>query len=103
MPLHVGLRDGCAHVLRLSNPCFSPSPHRIVLRRLCLHRVTRGRGVPLASEALGLRNLSGVHLAGSSVATVDDGLPMQTDAQAVATTNQSTLARIVRVADSQTW
>ena len=107
MPLHVGLRDGCAHdpeiVLRLSSPCFSRPPHRIVLRRLCLHRVTRERGFPLASEALGLRNMGGVHLAGSSVGTVDDGLPIQTYAQAVATTDQSTGARIVPVADSQSW
>jgi hypothetical protein len=40
--------------------------------------VTRVRGVPVAGEALGLGNLGGVHLACSSVATVDSVLPVPT-------------------------
>jgi len=41
-------------------------------------RLTRVRGVPLAGEALGFSNLGGVHLAGSSLATVDGVLPVPT-------------------------
>ena len=36
------------------------------------------RGLPFAGEALGFSNLGGVHLAGSSVATVDGVLPVPT-------------------------
>jgi hypothetical protein len=40
--------------------------------------VVRVRGVPLAGEAFSFSNLDGVHLACSSVATVDSVLPVPT-------------------------
>jgi hypothetical protein len=53
------------------------SPSIVCVQRERGLRLTRVRGVPLTSEALGFSKLGGVHLAWSSVATVDSVRPVR--------------------------